>query len=216
MEVWLQSLLGWLPVGGNYYALLAAVALFEALILVGWLLPGSVLVVGAGFLVIHGHGALPPLMVAAGVGAFCGDLISYVLGARVGSWLLLKGPLRRRLGMVRQAEIFFAEHGGKSLFFGRFLGPLRGTIPFVAGGARMRPGTFLTYTIVSCILWGITYPGLGYLGGASWQQVQTLTGHFSLLIGLLLALLVAWHYFRKHYVLRFGHWLRQRWTDRRD
>jgi membrane-associated protein len=217
MEDWLQNLLGWLPAGGPFYALLAAVAFFEAVVLVGWLLPGSVLVVGAGFLVIHGHGSLPPLMAAAAIGAFFGDMLSYFLGARLGSWLLHKGILRRRLAMVRHAEIFFAEHGGKSLFFGRFLGPLRGTIPFVAGGARMRPGVFLPYTLTSCILWGIAYPGLGFLGGASWQHVQKLTGRFSLLIGLLLVLLVAWHYFRKHYGLRFGRWMRQRWTtDRRD
>jgi membrane-associated protein len=216
MEEWLKNLLTWLPNGGMYYALLATVAWFEAVILVGWLLPGSVLVIGAGFLVIHGQGALLPLMVATGVGALVGDLTSYILGARLGSWLVHKGPLRRRLGMVRKAEVFFAEHGGKSLFFGRFLGPLRGTIPFVAGGARMRPGTFLPYTIVSCILWGIAYPGIGFLGGASWQQVQKVSGRFSLLIGLLLVLLIAWHYFRKHYGVRIGHWFKQKWNSHEE
>jgi membrane-associated protein len=212
MEEWLQHLLGLLPVGAPYYALLAGVAFFEAVILMGWLLPGSALVIGAGYLVLHGQGALLPLMAAVGVGAFFGDLTSYILGARLGSWLLHKGPLRRRLGMVRKAEVFFAGHGGKSLFFGRFLGPLRGTVPFVAGGARMRPGSFLAYTTASCVLWGIAYPGLGFLGGASWQQVQRLTGRFSLFIGLLLMLLIAWHYFRKHYGVRTGQWLRQRWS----
>jgi membrane-associated protein len=214
MEEWLQNLLGWLPVGGRYYALMATVAAFESVVLVGWLLPGSVLVVGAGFLVIHGQGALLPLMVAAGIGAFFGDLTSYLLGARLGSWLLHKGPLRRRLGIVRKAEIFFAEHGGKSLFFGRFLGPLRGTIPFVAGGARMRPGSFFPYTIASCILWGIAYPGIGFLGGTSWQQVQKISGRFSLLIGLLLVLLIAWNYFRKHYGYRIGEWLARKWNSK--
>jgi undecaprenyl-diphosphatase len=214
MEEWLQHLLGWLPSGGFYYALLAAIAWFEAIVLAGWLLPGSILVIGAGFLVMHGQGDLLPLMIAVGLGAFAGDLCSYVLGARLGSWLLLKGPLRRRLDMVRKAEIFFAEHGGKSLFFGRFLGPLRGTIPFVAGGARMPPGSFFPYTIVSCILWGIAYPGIGFLGGASWQQVQKVSGRFSLLIGLLLILLIAWHFFRKHYGIRIGRWLKQKWISR--
>jgi membrane-associated protein len=154
------------------------------------------------------------LMVAAGIGALFGDLLSYFLGARFGSWLLHKGPLRKRLGMVRKAELFFAEHGGKSLFFGRFIGPLRGTIPFVAGGARMPPGRFFPYTVISCFLWGIAYPGLGFLGGTSWQQVQKISGRFSLLIGLLLLLLIAWNYFWKHYGSRFGEWLARKWNGR--
>ena len=58
----------------------------------------------------------------------------------------------------------------------------------------MRPAVFSGYAIVSGILWGISYPGLGYLGGTSWQRAETLAGRLGLLIVLVLivTLLVAW------------------------
>ena len=133
-------------------------------------------------------------MAAAAVGALLGDLISYWLGARfcihLWQWRLLK----KRQSLLHMTELFFIEHGGKSVFFGRFLGPIRGLVPFVAGASQMRPVLFSYYAIVSGILWGISYPGLGYLGGTSWQRAETLTGRLGLLmlLALIVSLLVAW------------------------
>jgi undecaprenyl-diphosphatase len=48
--------------------------------------------------------------------------------------------------------------------------------------------------VISGILWGISYPGIGYLGGTSWQQAETLAGRLGLLLALAVVvfLLVAW------------------------
>ena len=98
--------------------------------------------------------------------------------------------MRRRLDTFRKAELFFIEHGGKSVFFGRFFGPVRGFIPFIAGFSQMSPAMFLIMAIISAILWGLAYPGLGYLAGASWQNVERWTGRFSLLILVALAIVI--------------------------
>lgn len=190
MESWLQQLLEWLPDGKLYQALLFLVAFFESLPAIGLLMPGSTLVVFAGFLVVHGKGTLLPMMFFCALGALLGDLISYWLGARMGTRLLLRGPFRKRRKLVREAKLFFIEHGGKSLFFARFLGPLRGITPFIAGSAHMRPAPFFNYTLISAILWGISYPGIGFLGGASWEYAQDLSTRFGLLLGLALAVTV--------------------------
>jgi membrane protein DedA with SNARE-associated domain len=190
MEEWLQHLFEWLPEGSTYYLLLGSIAFLESIIGLGLLVPGSVIVVFAGFLVVHGKGEMLHVMAAAALGAYLGDLLSYWLGARAGMGLLRIGPLKRRLDLVRKAEIFFVSHGGKSIFFGRFVGPLRGFIPFVGGCTRMPWRDFHFFAVISALLWGLAYPGLGYLGGASWQRVQVLTGRFSLLIGALLVLFV--------------------------
>ena len=126
-------------------------------------------------------------MSAAALGALLGDLFSYWLGARFGSHLWNWRFLQKRQELLHQAELFFFQHGGKGIFFGRFLGPIRGLVPFVAGASRMRPMPFFSYALVSGILWGISYPGLGYLGGTSWQRAETLVGRLGLL--MLLALL---------------------------
>ncbi len=190
MEGWLHDLFFWLPEGWTYYTLLFIVAFLESLILAGLIVPGSVITVFAGFLALHGKGDIAIVMAASAFGAVGGDLFSYVLGARFGPILLKRRWMRRRLDLVRKAEIFFAEHGGKSIFLGRFIGPLRGFLPFIAGSARMSPAAFALFAVTSGILWGIVYPGIGYLGGASWQRVQVLTGRLSLIIALLVLLVV--------------------------
>jgi membrane protein DedA with SNARE-associated domain/membrane-associated phospholipid phosphatase len=212
MESWLQHLFGWLPGGWVYYTLIGFVALLESIVGIGIFVPGSVLVLFAGFLSIHGKGNLAVIMVCAALGALLGDLLSYWLGARLGTNLLQTGPFRKRRELVNKAEIFFASHGGKSLFFGRFVGPMRGFIPFVAGGAQMRPLAFITYTLVSGILWGLAYPGLGYLGGASWQRVQILTGRLSLLIASLLVLFILNSLFWKKLAPRLARWCASLWS----
>ncbi len=190
MDSWLQNLFGWLPGGWLYYTLIGLIAYWESIVGVGLILPGSVLVVFSGFLTVHGKGEILPVMTFGALGAILGDLTSYWLGARFGPGLRQIGPLARRAELFRKAQVFFAAHGGKSIFFGRFLGPLRGFIPFVAGGSLMRPGQFTAYVLISGVLWGLAYPGLGYLGGTSWQRVQQLSGRMSQLFAALLVLLL--------------------------
>lgn len=192
MEDWLRHLFSYLPEGGGYYLLIGLIAFGESLVGIGLLLPGSTLCVFAGFLALHGKGEIATLIGSAAFGAFWGDVLSFVLGARFGPTLLANRWLKKRLDLVRKAEIFFAEHGGKSVFFGRFFGPIRGFVPFVAGGAGMRPGAFFAYAVVSALLWGLAYPGIGWVAGVSWQNVQRWTGRFSLVILAALVVTVLW------------------------
>lgn len=190
MDEWLQDILGWLPSGAAYYLLVGLISFLESLAGVGILVPGSVLVVLAGFLAAHGRGDYHLLVIVSALGAITGDLLSYWLGARLGEVLRQKKLFRRRRQLLRKAEIYFAGHGGKSVFIGRFVGFLRPFIPFVAGSTRMSPIPFTLYALVSGILWGLAYPGLGYFFGASWKLVQIWTGRFSLFIALIVAFFV--------------------------
>jgi len=191
MQSFLENIVTLLPGGGLYYLLIGTIALFESIVLVGLLVPGSTLIILVGFLAAHGKGDITMIAISAFSGALIGDMSSYVLGSRFGTRLLHSKFFGKRLDLIRKAELFFDSHGGKSLFLGRFAGPLRGTIPFVAGCSNMPSGTFSRNTLLSCILWGIVYPGLGYLGAASWQKVQQLTGQFSLLLATLVVLFIA-------------------------
>ncbi len=193
MESWIQHILMFLPAGSKYHFLLFFVAFAESLPVAGLLVPGSTIIVLAGFLVVAGKGSLATLILIAGLGALFGDLFSLWLGKRYGNIFLRMRFFRRRRTMVRYAQKFFLTHGGKSLFFARFLGPIRGIVPFIAGMSQM-PGRAATgYILISSILWGICYPGLGYLGGSSLQQAQTMGARFGLVV-LLLLLIVLIHY----------------------
>jgi len=194
MEHWLQEIFNLLPGGGLFIAAVFLIAFFEALVGVGLIMPGSVLTVFSGWLAFQGKAPIEAVMTAAACGALAGDLLSYWLGSRFGIHLWKWRLLKKRQSLLRMTEIFFIEHGGKSVFFGRFLGPIRGLVPFVAGASQMRPVTFTLYSIISGILWGISYPGLGFLGGSSWQRAETLTGRLGLLVALALVacLLLTW------------------------
>lgn len=194
LEQWLQDIFNLLPGGVLFVAAIFMISFLEALVGIGLIMPGSVLTVFSGWLAFHGKAPITVIMAAAGLGALVGDLLSYWLGARFGVHLWQWRLLKKRKGLLHLAELFFLEHGGKGVFFGRFLGPVRGLLPFVAGASYMRPGVFSCYALISCCLWGISYPGLGYLGGTSWQHAETLAGRLGLLVllALIVILLVAW------------------------
>lgn len=196
MEAWLQQLVQMLPQGSSYYLLLLLIAFSESLPMIGLLMPGSTLIVLAGFLVFQGKGNYLPILFCTASGALLGDLLSFWLGNHFGSKILQMRSFRKHRRLVKQSEQFFCTHGGKSIFFARFLGPIRGITPFIAGLSNMPGRPFTCYALISAVLWGISYPGLGYLGGASWQRAESLTARFGLLILLGLAVTVI------HYRLR--------------
>ena len=188
MESWFQDLLLVIPDGSQFAAALGALALVEGIVGAGLIVPGAILTVFGGFLVYHGKGELLTVLAATSCGAILGDIISYILGARFGSRLWGRGLLKKHVDLLLKAQVYFYDHGGKSVFFGRFIGPLRGLVPFIAGAAHMRPLPFLGWAVVSGLIWGIGYPSLGYLGGTSWDRARSLSGGAGLLIALLTVL----------------------------
>jgi undecaprenyl-diphosphatase len=192
MGSWLTQISSWLPGGVPFYLLLSLTCMLESLPLAGLIVPGSSIAVLCGLLAFQGQGTLPLIMISAIIGACAGDSFSFWLGLRSGPKLLRMRSMRRYRKLIRLASIFFIDHGGKSLFFARFIGPIRGITPFIAGLSQMRPAAFILYTTVSALLWGISYPGIGYLGGRSWQHAQTMGARFALVI-LALLLIIAGH-----------------------
>jgi undecaprenyl-diphosphatase len=196
MESWFKELLLLIPDGPQFAIVIGVLALVEGIVGLGLIVPGAILTVFGGFLVYHGKGELLPVLVATCCGAIIGDITSYVLGARFGTYLRGRSLLRKHADLLIYAQNYFFEHGGKSVFLGRFVGPLRGLVPFIAGTAHMRPLPFLGWAVVSGLLWGIGYPGIGYLGGTSWELAQRLSGGAGLLIALI-AVMVAFFIWRR-------------------
>jgi undecaprenyl-diphosphatase len=196
VEDWFKELLLLIPDGPLFAAAIGVLALIEGIVGLGLVVPGAVLTVFGGFLVYHGKGDLLAVLTAASLGAMTGDIVSFLLGARFGSRLWGRGLLRRHVDLLIKAQLYFFNHGGKSVFFGRFIGPLRGLVPFIAGAAHMRPLPFFGWAVISGVLWGVGYPGLGYLGGSSWEMARGLSGGAGLLI-ILAAALVAFFLWRR-------------------
>jgi membrane protein DedA with SNARE-associated domain len=197
MYEWIQHTLPQFHPGMVYYLILCGLILAEGIPVIGLFVPGSVLSVTAGALAFHGHGEMPYICLVSAVGSIAGDSISYICGSRSASWLISKVRKGRFLRFLRRAEVFFGAHGGKSLLLARFMGPIRGFVPFVAGGAHMRPRLFCLYTFCGGILWGIIYPASGYLG-LKILVPENFSAHGILLTGLCVTLIILIYLKVKH------------------
>jgi membrane protein DedA with SNARE-associated domain len=83
--------------------------------------------------------------------------------------------------------IDFARHGGKSVFIGRFFGPVRAVIPLTAGILRMPPGRFWVANVGSAILWA---PAILFPAALLGQAARRIVAGEQLVLGALLLILL--------------------------
>lgn len=152
---------------GLAYGAVFLIALSESLVLVGLLVPGTVIMFGVGAIVATGSLGLTPVLLLAMAGAIAGDGVSYWLGHHYKERLADIWPFSRYPEMLKKGEAFFYHHGGKSILFGRFVGPVRPIIPVVAGMLGMRPFNFSVVNVLSAMGWSLVYILPGVFFGTS-------------------------------------------------
>lgn len=166
------------------------VSLLESLAIIGYLIPGSIIMPAIGVLV--GAGILPAadIFFWAILGAVLGDGLSFWLGYHYHESLREMWPMRNYPSLLQRTEIFFAKHGGKSVFIGRFMGAVRPMVPVVAGMMNMNPWRFYTANFLSALIWAPAFllPGI-ILGAASLELPAKVATEFLLVLFTLLILL---------------------------
>jgi len=153
--------------------LLFAVVMLESF---GIPLPGETALIAFGVLASQGHYSIVVVIAVAAAAAIIGDNLGYELIGRKGGRRLFErwGPLRRRAERILPpTEELMAKHGGKVVFFGRFITILRYTAAWVAGIAGMPWRKFLFWNAAGGICWA-TLVGLVsyYAGGAAADAIQ--------------------------------------------
>ncbi|MGA9260328.1 MAG: DedA family protein, partial [Desulfobacterales bacterium] len=169
------------------YGTIFLISLAESLALVGLLVPGTVIMFGVGAIVATGSLGLKPVLLLAAAGAVTGDGISYWLGHHYREELRRIWPFSRYHGMLKRGEIFFNRHGGKSVLFGRFVGPVRPVIPVVAGMLGMGPLRFGIVNVLSAIGWALVYVLPGVFFATSLALAGAVSTRLAVLIFILLA-----------------------------
>jgi undecaprenyl-diphosphatase len=167
------------------YLIVLVAAFLESLAFVGLIFPGTVLITLFGFFAAKGDVNLAGVMLFAIIGAVCGDGLSFSLGKR-GTGLFRSGHRIFTANSLAWGERFFKRHGNKSIFLGRFVGPIRPIVPFVAGMFNMSLQSFLLWNVLSAFAWSISYIMLGYFFGQSWQMIRT----WSTRMGIFLVMIV--------------------------
>ena len=170
-------------------AVVFAAALLEAIAVIGTVVPGSSVVFAGGILVGLGVVDFASAAAAALSGAVLGDGISYGLGRRYRDRLRGLWPMKTHPAWLERGQKFFSQHGGKSVFLARFLGPVRAIVPLVAGMSRMPFARFAAINIVSAIAWAAVHLLPGVLFGASLQLAGAVSSRLViLLVGAVAAL----------------------------
>jgi len=144
-------------------AIMFVTAFGESFAFLSLLFPGTTLLIAAGTLMSDGTLPYVPVLVGAVIGATLGDSVSYWIGRRYGGGIARLWPFSRRPELLPSGISFFARHGGKSVFIGRFFGPMRAVIPLAAGVMKMPRGWFWAANVGSALVWA---PMLLFVGDA--------------------------------------------------
>lgn len=168
--------------------IVGVLAFGESLAIVGLFIPATALMIAVGGLV--GAGIVDPWWIIgwAIVGAAIGDWISFAIGRRIGPSAYRRWPLKNHRPMVARARLFFRRFGFLSIFAGRFLGPIRATIPLVAGVMEMDHRRFQIANVTSAVLWVPAMFAPGYFAVKTLGSAESITEAHLLGIGAIIAL----------------------------
>lgn len=169
----------------------AAVFGFVAVESLGVPFPGETMVISAALYAGLSH-SLDPILIwlVASAGAIIGDNVGFGIG-RWGGYRLLRRygrSVRIDDAKLKVGKLIFDRHGGKVVFFGRFVSILRTYAAFLAGTNRMRYRAFLAFNAAGGVIWSAIYAfGFYYAGSA----LSSARGTFDLVVGVVAVLVIA-------------------------
>jgi membrane protein DedA with SNARE-associated domain len=128
------------------------------------------------------------VVLSAIAGAIIGDNLGYFIGSKGGFPLLRKFGKYLKLDetKIKVGQYLFLKHGGKIVFFGRFISFLRAWAAFLAGVNRMHWKNFLFFNAAGAIVWATYYGLLGYIFGRTLRQVSGPLRFSFLIIGVIM------------------------------
>ena len=141
-------------------------------------LPGETAVIFAGLAANQGRLSIVAVIVVAASGAIIGDNIGFVIGRR-GGRALLERPGRfaeERRRVLEIGDPFFARHGPKAVFLGRWITGLRVWTSWLAGASDMRWPTFLVWNALGGTAWAASVALAAYYGGTGVEKVFSKIG----------------------------------------
>lgn len=156
------------------YSLTLLFSFGESLAFIGVVIPGTTFVLLAGFGAAQDVLDLRWLIAVVFVGAVFGDVVSYFVGAKCHRFFT---PASRflKFDYIEKGKKFFIAHGSKSVFLGRFAGPMRAVVPFIAGLTQMKFKTFFIWDVLSSLAWAVSFTLLGFFFGHAYRAIAMWT-----------------------------------------
>ena len=157
-------------------------------------LPGETALIFFGVLASQGNYSIASVIAVAAAAAIIGDNLGYWLIGRLGGRALFQRNrwLKRWSDtLLPRAESVMRRHGGKTVFFGRFIAILRFTAAWVAGLGRMPWWRFLFWNAAGGIIWATAVGLVAFYGGKAAADAIQRYGLFAA-AGVVVLLVLAW------------------------
>ena len=169
------------------YGIVGLVVMLESM---GAPLPGESMIIGAAIYCATTHRLDIVWVIAAAIlGAIMGDNFGFLIGRQIGFRLLTR--FGRHVGLseerLKVGRYLFRRHGGKVVFFGRFIAILRTFVALLAGANRMPWHSFLLWNALGGIGWAGGYGTAAYLLG---REAQRLSGPIGIAVGSVAGIVV--------------------------
>lgn len=187
----MQMILGLVATYG--YIVVLLVVMSES---AGLPVPGETSLLVASALAATGKLSIAGVIAAAALGAILGDTAGYWVGRRYGLALIRRHGRWLHIDEEKLAkgEAFFARHGEKTVFLGRFVPVGRIFSALLAGVSRMRYQRFLLWNAAGGIAWASLMGALGYLFGTQLPLIERIVQRSGLALLLLILAFLALRY----------------------
>ncbi|WP_088224837.1 VTT domain-containing protein [Desulfosporosinus sp. FKB] len=175
--------------------------------ILGLPLPDEFLLTFIGFMSFSGQ--LNPILaiISSAIGSITGITIAYFLGRFFEAKVL--AYLRKHAGSQRLEKVlnWYHQHGGKLLTAGYFIPGVRHLSGYIAGLSRLSYRDFALYSYLGAFAWTSVFILLGRTLGSQWNTILPIIHRYSILLGVIAAVLFIIFYLLYKNHERWGAWL---------
>ena len=154
-----------------------ALCFAESLVFISLLIPAWAALVGIGALIGASGLSFWPIWIAGAIGAAFGDWLSYWIGLKLENRVYHMWPLSQHPDIIPKGEAFIRKWGALAIFIGRFSGPLRASVPLIAGVFAMPYWRFQFANFSSALVWAAVLLTLGDVPSMTLQWIVRMIGH---------------------------------------
>ena len=154
-----------------------ALCFAESLVFISLLIPAWAALVGIGALIGASGLNFWPIWIAGAIGAAFGDWLSYWIGLKLENRVYHMWPLSQHPDIIPKGEAFIRKWGALAIFIGRFSGPLRASVPLIAGVFAMPYWRFQAANFSSALVWAAVLLTLGDITSMTLQWIVRMIGH---------------------------------------
>ncbi len=151
---------------------LGGLCLFLCLGIVGILITAPPVLMAVGGLIAAGSLDAVPMVLWAAAGGTLGFVITYWVGRWLGPGVVHRWPLKNYRRAVARSRLLFRRYASLAVFFCRFFGPLRCTVPLIAGITGMNQRRFYIANIASALIWAPAFMAPGWIAVRGMAELE--------------------------------------------